>query len=79
MPHILPMQGRMRSFDQGSIRAQRESVAAGNDPKGEAQPSYPSPTTITSLKKNQINGIIRLLRTCFPRWRCAYRGYKTEP
>ncbi|EGL7937962.1 hypothetical protein IRJ86_001599 [Salmonella enterica] len=27
----------MRSFDQGSIRAQRESVAAGNGPKGEAR------------------------------------------
>jgi hypothetical protein len=27
----------MRSFDQGSIRALRECVAAGNDPKGEAQ------------------------------------------
>ncbi|EEC5566764.1 hypothetical protein G5G11_002425 [Salmonella enterica subsp. enterica] len=27
----------MRSFDQGSIRAQRESVAVGNDPKGEAR------------------------------------------
>ncbi|SWA82561.1 putative protamine-like protein [Klebsiella pneumoniae] len=28
--------GRMRSFDQGSTRAKRENVAAGNGPKGEA-------------------------------------------
>ncbi len=34
----------MRSFDQGSTRASRESVAAGNDPKGEAlAPSNHSP------------------------------------
>ena len=36
----------MRSFDQGSIRAQRESIAAGNDPKGEEQSdksSFPTP------------------------------------
>jgi hypothetical protein len=43
----------MRNFDQGSIRAQRESVAAGDDPKGEAlAPSNPSPATISYKTPN---------------------------
>jgi hypothetical protein len=46
----------MRSFDQGSIRAQRESVAAGNDPKGEAhraESSFPH----HHLRKYHLNQI----------------------
>jgi hypothetical protein len=58
LPHILPMRGRMRSFDQGSIRAKRESVAAGNDPKGESlrdESSFPHHHHFFALPQQKSN------------------------
>ncbi len=50
----------MRSFVQGATRTQRESVAAGNDPKGEARSAsiLPPPPLLPEILKTCYSELI---------------------